>query len=442
MEETPHTLVECIKSFIGSRLAVKLEDFDKSAEKKLQEGPIEERVDLATQLADKRNQLLKKYQLVEWLSDAASRAWQISIVTHAPKYTHSDTKSMGVLLQRENLDNISSSEQYLCSMSLDVLHVDVAGNAAALDVAALLNLRTEEGRLRDQVARRSSPALQTFATSDEQLQEWLDGFNLALSAKKPTSGQLAKQLYFPLEKNLYHLLSPLYSSSLSQALYNRLTDNFYSDPAKAARKARKSRTYHQYAAVTYPGIAIQGHGGANQQNISQLNANRYGRSYLLSSQPPTWKTQQQPPQGKNSFWREYEHRAWKTAQSLRRYLENISDKASTKGRRDKRSELVDELVDKLLFYAAEVQHLKDKAGWSQGSDLSKTEQLWLDPHRANFDLEFKLERDKNDWQVEIAKQFAGWLNHKLSSNSEKLFLGDAEFDTWKKLLADDLGGGA
>lgn len=438
MEGATQLLAEGVRTFISGRLTVKLEVFDKGAEKKLREASEEEQGELRLELRAARERLLEKYQTVTWLTDAAKRAGQISMVTHAPKYTHSDTRSMGILLQPKDIGQADVSEPYLNTLSLADPAIDVVGNAAALDVAGLLKLKADGVSLLEQVATGESAALRDLAPSSELLQEWLGGFMQALQGKQPASGQLSKQLYFPLSGSQYHLLGPLYASSLSEILYDRLTDSFYSDAPKAARQAKKHKRYHPDIAVSYPDIALQGHGGTKPQNISQLNTSRYGRSYLLSSQPPTWKQQLTPPVGKNAFWREYDRRAWKVAQSLRKYLENILDKTSTKPRRDVRTELVDELMDRLLVFAAEVQNLRGKAGWSQESELSSAEQLWLDPHRGNFDAAFKQEREKNDWQTDISKQFASWLNRKISEKSDKLFTGDPEFNEWKKLLSRKL----
>ena len=50
----------------------------------------------------------------DWLDDATKRAWQITWVTHAPKYTHADSKSSGCLVE-----GICSS-QYVSTASMAV----------------------------------------------------------------------------------------------------------------------------------------------------------------------------------------------------------------------------------------------------------------------------------------------------------------------------------
>jgi CRISPR-associated protein Csy1 len=83
-----------------------------------------------------------------------------------------------------------------------------------------------------------------------------------------------------------------------------------------------------------------------------------------------------------------------------------------------------------LQYAAEVQSLKEHAGWSADSRLPLAQQLWLDPLRG--DPPFQHLREAKDWHQDIADQFANWLNHKLKD--DKLMLKDVEYLEWSKLV--------
>jgi CRISPR-associated protein Csy1 len=82
------------------------------------------------------------------------------------------------------------------------------------------------------------------------------------------------------------------------------------------------------------------------------------------------------------------------------------------------------------------------ASWSNGPEckLDRVEQLWLDPRRGVTDKEFGAERERNDWQKEIADRFARWLNRRIDKGEGKqlLFTGDAEHLEWKSLLAKKL----
>lgn len=438
MNEPEKSLANKVLAFIAERLATKLEAFDKASEKKRNDTPAGQLNEVEETLRRDRATLIDQYRPDNWLTDAARRAGQISMVTHAPKYTHSDTRSAGVLLRQEDKDKFTQNECYVDSLALADLRVDVVGNAAALDVARLLQLEWEGKALLDEIAAGESPALNALAANDEQASAWVQDFQAALKDKALASGQLAKQLYFPTSDS-YHLIGPLYASSLSQNLYERLTESFYSENTKSIRQARKAGKYHPDDLVVYLNVAMQSFGGTKPQNISQLNTKRYGRGFLLSSQPPKWDQKAVVPKGgEKAFWREYDRRAWKTAKFLQRHLESTFKRTSTRELRDRRAGLIDELVDTLLIYAAEIQRQVKQRGWSAESELSSAQKLWLDPHRGELDDAFKAEREKNEWQGEIARQFAAWLNQKINFKSDVLHTSDAEFREWQKLLEKKL----
>ena len=255
----------------------------------------------------------------------------------------------------------------------------------------------------------------------------MQGFKAALADKELSSHKLAKQLYFPVDSTSYHLLSPLYSSALSHALYERITTARFSEEAKAARKAKRDEKYYIHSTIDYLDIAVQTFGGTKPQNVSLLNSKRGGKTYLLNCQPPTWQSQQKPPSHhRDAFWNEFDRRAWRTVKALKNFLIKVIARDSTKDMRNIRADYVDELIGILLQYATEIQQMKTLSGWSAESALPFAEQLWLDPLRN--DAEFQQQRLTTDWQQEIAKRFASWLNHKLKD--DQLLMTDVEYREW------------
>lgn len=201
------------------------------------------------------------------------------------------------------------------------------------------------------------------------------------------------------------------------------------------------RIYNSSPVIDYPDTAVRTFGGTKPQNVSQLNSSQRGKSFLLSCAPPTWESQLQPPLGVNSVFsrNHFGLRVNKEVWSLKQYLLKKLDKNSVKPIHDQRAERVDEIIDKLIQFSAEIQNLVNYDGWSASPDckLSRAEQLWLDPQRAGLDDVFAQERDENDWQTVIADQFARWLNSRLKH--EKLTMGDAEHTEWKKLALEVIG---
>ena len=107
-------LASFIVTYIEGRRQPKLEAFDKDAQKKLAAATEAEQGVLQQQLAQERRDLEQRYEVRAWLTDAAARG-QISLVTHAAKYTHSDAKgssvygqgkAMSVTCQRRRCQNL------------------------------------------------------------------------------------------------------------------------------------------------------------------------------------------------------------------------------------------------------------------------------------------------------------------------------------------------
>ena len=421
-------LAGVIAGYINDRKRQKMEPVEKEAEKSAKE-LIDDSENSLQQLDfdAQRKAIEENFVFHRWLTDAAHRAKQISLATHAIKFTHADARGSSVLA----LDKLGGTIQNLSTATLKKPEVDAVGNAAALDVAKLLQLEFDGDSLAACLKRGDSSTLAFFAQSDAQREEWVRGFTLALADKSLTSHTLAKQLYFPVGEQRYHLLGPLFSSSMAQAMYQRIIDCRFGEEAKSIRDAKKGNKYIDKQEVSYPNSAQQNFGGSKPQNISQLNSGRGGKSFLLSSAPPTWQTQFKPPlKGTSIFSGEFDLRARKQAQRLQHYLLNIQNRDSTLTIRKQITAYLDELVDTLFNYAAEVQNMTQFAGWSTGSHLKREQQLWLDPYRN--DPLFQQERATSEWQIRIADDFAFWLKRRLKH--EQLVFGDVEHQEWQRLL--------
>ncbi len=436
-----HTgLAAKIADYIASRAKPKLEALEKKAEKecnKTQDPEALHKVELT--LSEERQELEERFAPANWLTDAARRAKQRQLVTHALKFTHSDAKGSSLYAPGgEGQPERMQEGTIVSTASLPKTEIDSVGNAAALDVAGLLQLEQDGETLIEHIRMGDAMPLQAFADSDEQLAEWLDGFSQVLSGSELSSHKFAKQLYFPIDESRYHLLAPLYPSSLVHAVHGRIAASRFSEGAKLVRKAKRESKYNDSLQVDYPDTAVQSFGGTKPQNVSQLNSSRGGRTFLLSCAPPTWQTQAKPPLGVKSVFsrNHFGLRVGKETWLLRHYLEQQVDKENAVAIRNRRAEMIDELIDHLIQYGAEIQNFREHAGWSALPEckLSRAEQLWLDPHRG--DETFAQERKKNDWQAAVADQFAFWLNNRIKS--KKLTPGDVEHREWKSLLEQKL----
>ncbi|MBE4943099.1 MULTISPECIES: type I-F CRISPR-associated protein Csy1 [unclassified Enterobacter cloacae complex] len=396
------TLFSFITAFIAGRRQTKLEAFDKEAAKRSD-------TDSAT-LAAERRDIELRYEPKAWLTDAAKRAGQINLVTHAAKFTHGDSKSSSIYSEAVAL------EGYLSTAALSGLEPDAVGNAAALDVAKLLQTRVEGGdSLLASLKRGDRAALAAFTDDANQLDEWIAGFSRALTPGKPASHKLAKQGYFPVGEN-YHLLSPLFATSLVHAMHQKMIAFRFGDDVKAIWKARREKTWHPTPLTLFPHSAEIHFGGTKPQNISYLNSVRGGRSWLLSCQPPQWKRADKPPTTLRSIFTlggQFDRRANSTVQLLVSLLARTGDYTNVRIR-EARDEYIDALIDLLFVVASELQR-DTWQNWTLSCERLVThQQLWLDPWRTKTDEAFRLERDKDDWQVSVATDFALWLNARLS----------------------------
>ncbi|WP_226067439.1 type I-F CRISPR-associated protein Csy1 [Dickeya zeae] len=414
-----------ILSYIETRKQAKLDAFDKAADKQRAALSGEALAAAEVAILQQRREIELAYEVRTWLTDAASRAGQISLVTHALKFTHSDAKGSSVFSTEP-----ATATDVLSTASLAQPAIDAVGNAAALDVAKLLQTEHQGDSLVAALQRGDHRALEALAESPQQLTQWLAGFGQVLSDKQPSSHKLAKQIYFPVGDGEYHLLSPLYSSSLSQALDQRLNAVRFGEQAKAIREARRQKRWHDEVDVSYPGIAVQNMGGTKPQNISALNSARGGRSYLFNCAAPVWQGVSKPPQKHKSVFRErgeIDYYTRFTRTRMQQFLLSVKDSENNRDIRRQRLNYLDQLIEQLFFYVISVQKLRP-AGWSLDSQLKRSQQLWLDPCRSLSDTVFRRERDADDWQQEVARDFGLWLNARLQH--EKLIFGEVERREW------------
>ncbi|MCA6952460.1 type I-F CRISPR-associated protein Csy1 [Pectobacterium polaris] len=417
-------LTPFIVSYINNRKQAKLDEFDKKKKKKLAALSGEALAVAELERAQARREIEQKYDVRNWLTDAASRAGQISLVTHALKFTHSDAKGSSIFSAETAADAKTLSTATLAQPAIDAV-----GNAAALDVAKLLQTEHDGDSLVAALQRGDHSVLDPLAETPEQLAQWLAGFQQVFTNRQPSSHKLAKQIYFPTENGEYHLLSPLYSSSLAQALHQRINAVRFGDEAKAIRQAQKANQWHDQLAISYPYLAVQNMGGTKPQNISSLNSSRSGRSYLLSCAPPQWNSIEKPPLLHDSIFRprgEVDYHTRATLTQMQRFLLSVKEVENNRDIRQQRLHYLDQLIDQLFFYVSSVQNLP--AGWSAESELKRAQQLWLDPYRAETDTVFRREREAEDWQKAVAYDFGRWLNRRLKH--EELIFGEVERREW------------
>jgi CRISPR-associated protein Csy1 len=423
-----------IVNYISERKQPKREALEKEEAKALAglESPVEQTA-IKNDFASRYAEIEKKYEVHNWLTDAARRAGQISLVTHALKFTHGYAKGSSIY-------NPSADKElsYLCSASLKKPVLDAVGNAASLAIVKMLQTEHQGDSLLACLIRNDTSALAALADNEQQLTEWVEGFKQVLSSLEPVSHKLAKQIYFPVGDEQYHLLSPLFSTSLAHALHEYIVAARFSEEAKEVNAAFKNKSWHSQPRISYLNTAVQTFGGTKPQNISYLNSVRGGKVRLLSCAAPVWQNISKPPLKHKSVFHsgsEFSRMAYASVGRLKHYLLSVYDKESTFEIRQQRESFVDEIIDILFNYVAGV-HQFENPGWSAENEceLKRSQQLWLDPLRSKTDETFGFEREAGDWKKEIARDFGHWLSQQLSLSaspgqthrSPRLALADTE----------------
>jgi CRISPR-associated protein Csy1 len=318
---------------------------------------------------------------------------------------------------------------------------DVVGNAAALDVYKFLRLTVDDRSLLERAIARDPAFADALSEYSTQAAEWMATFAALPDPKgKPASHKLAKQIYWPLGNGTYHLLAPLLSSSLAHAVHKRISEDRFSEAAKAAREAKRKGENHPQGYRDYPNLAIQSFGGSKPQNISQLNSERRGQNYLLASLPPIWRSAaiRPPLKTETVFARYFERRrkVQRLVEALKKFLRRVADAKNNERIRAMRHQLMADLCDQVLQMAAELRELEPC--WSAGMEcrLNLAEQCWLDPERYLTDEEFAICYRRGDWKDEVCLRFANWLNGRLKT--DKTLFGGSEALEWKGMLEQEL----
>lgn len=385
-----------------------------------------------------------KYDYAAWLADAARRVGQIQAVTHVLKATHPDARGSSLHVIPSSLPQHAE----IGSHQLGTDHAeDVVGNAAALDVFKLLKLEVEGKRLLDWMQVGDVDLQAALSDDAEQAQGWMHAFaSLVRQDSAPTTHPMAKQLYWlagdtPQDDSHYHLLQPMFSSSLAHAVHADIQDARFGEANKVTRQAKRDNKPADAVYRDYRNLVARKLGGTKPQNISQLNSERGGVNYLLASlPPPAWK----PREGANllkfdSVFNE-KRNPFLVYGEVRALVRDLADFLKTEPERNKETrDRVDAslrgIAQELALFGAAVRGSVN-AGWTRHIDcrLPLCEQLWLDPERTELperddpkhplwhedDLAFNTAYERGDWADEIAGRFGRWLNDQLRKRNDKL----------------------
>ena len=371
----------------------------------------------------------EKYALESWLIDASSRAKQLSLTSHPAKFVHPNAKVSSIMV-----DVKGANDGLLRSGNVEV-ELDVFGNAAALDVEKFLRVELQDNKtVLQHLDAETDTIKDQFKTRNTNFDEVRDGFMQIKKSDLEQSSEKLKQIYFPVD-NDYHLLSILNASGIIYKLKERINALRFSEENKILREElKKAKPKEGSGKLTeIYNLTSVGYGGTKPQNISTLNNQNGGISFLLSSMPPILKKRKTQPPKQDFFesclWLELFKR------DFEQFHKVLSWRKNNKNVRDMRDDIVLNSITKLKRLIESIREIG--SGWSDSEtydDLSHWQKIWLDDKYCDLRTDKK---HNDDYLSKAQSHFANWFiyNYKQTKNSK--LLGDDDVEQIKKILLEE-----
>lgn len=406
-------MTEVIHAFLNERKELWLKDRLKKAENE-------------NVIAELNQQADDKFNLKEWLPDAAKRVLQLSMVSHPSKFSHPSAKTSSVIARVK-----SAQDGYLRSGNIDY-PLDVFGNAAAMDVFKFLSLNLFENKT----------VLDGFEQDDTNLNKLIEQSSLDFTHLKQSflviknddasnkTDYLVKQVYFPVSKNEYHLLSLLTPSGLITCLKKRIDKLRFSEATKDAKEKRKKNEHDAVGYSDLYDLTVTAYGGTQPQNVSVLNSQNAGRAYLLSSCPPSFEKRKVRLPNSDYFnqclyWKHFSA----DFESLKKYITDINNQNT----RRKIKKNLRRIVEAILFTAFCIR--KSEKGWSEKESyqsLALEQKIWLD------DAYLEQREIESEWREEILRRISKWILDSFTEFCGSQLFGSAELIALKFIVAEAL----
>lgn len=373
---------------------------------------------------------LDKFSIGHWLIDASNRAKQLSLSTHPAKFVHSDAKASSIIAHAKK-----QNDGLLRSGNVEV-ELDVFGNAAALDVEKFLRIKLQDGKtILQHLEENTSIINQQFKINETDFEQIRKNFMKIKHSDLNQTSEKLKQVYFPVGE-AYHLLSVLNASGIIFKLKQRINDLRFSEQNKALRdELKKDKPTEVNGEITeiYDLTAV-GYGGTQAQNISTLNAQNGGVSFLLSSMPPQLdKRQVQPP--KVDF---FENCLWSSLfkSDFEQFHQVLSWRKNNKDIRDRRDDVVLNSISKVRRLVEGIRDIG--SNWSDSGtydDLVLWQKIWLDEKYASIRND---SMQNKDYLTKAQSSFAAWFigHYKQLIKGNKL-LGDDDIEQIKSILEQE-----
>ncbi|MGH8184898.1 MAG: type I-F CRISPR-associated protein Csy1 [Rhodanobacteraceae bacterium] len=387
-----------------------------------------------------------------WLTKAIQFVPKLHAATHVLKATHGDAAGSDVLVSPSDAIQRHEIGTHTVGPSLEI--DIVASSAAYLGASSFYRAEAGGRRFAEWINAGDTDFCAALYPDAETAKSWMLALQqLGTPYNDPTTHPMAKQIYWlagedPHDDGQYHLLQPMFASSLAHAVHADIQNARFGETNKAARQAKRDNKPSGTIYHDHRGLVARKLGGTKPQNISQLNSERGGVNYLLASLPPAaWK----PGSGVNllklnSVFDE-KRSALHWFGGMRDLLRTLTDFLKTNpdptmDTRNHRETIEQAIGQELAMFGVAIRG-HHTVGWTRDESCSLPlyEQVWLDPDRTELavrdaadhprwksdDLAFNDAYALGDWADEVANRFGLWLNGQLRKRSDKLVaLGESE----------------
>lgn len=273
----------------------------------------------------------------------------------------------------------------------DVCPCDIVTPAIYIASAKLLQVieSTEDYMITDDKVDDISSDLFSFGFTEEETDDFIEAVNAVPFAKVPDKTSIKlKQVLFPLyqedrQEPEYYNLSIVPNASLMFSLKNKI-----SEIKAEKRKNIKARLpYKDIYGLTETML-----GSGYPQNVSLLALMNGGKSYLLSSVPPTFKEHKIRYPKRDFIYETIPHKEF--LDIMYRFHKVLKNPRNNKKIRDYRNDLFDQYLEIILTY---VYKLRETPNWTRDK---RFKELPYD-QKVLLDDRFKEQRD-DDWKERIA----------------------------------------
>lgn len=363
--------------------------------------------------ADHLSKIHSDHEIISWMNYIADNASKVSLsMSHVAKLTHSSNKAINLI------DSIPQKKyQYLLTtQTANATDMDSAyTDASYAPVAEFLSFNVEntQKNLGDFLAENE--IYFSKLSNDVNVREnWKAKIAEAYISKKLTSHVLAKQIYFPIGNNQYHVISPVKSSALAHKIFDSVNNSRSND--NPINQARKLNQTHEGIYIRFAKPAFLSVTKSNHQNASKLNGIRRGGLLFFQALPPQWKSNVLPPKDMKQFLARCRTTTcieiFKEIKDLRYIIkkENLTINVNRRNiLGEKVASIADEVIHQILF----IEQSYSK-GWSKEIELEPYLRAFLDP-TTQMDTTIN---DNKEYIDEFTEKIAKWLSGNVGDTHE------------------------